>query len=422
VEKPKLFEEKKSFVLTLLVLLMGLAVHLAWEYRSYREFVSQPFYFTHATVLSAYTKHRNQRRYQVLKLQSDEGRTFYTTTHQKRDLSGHRLRLQLFPDSSISFWDYLGTFYVKSRIKQKKKRGVDLKQQLESYVAQQHKDPKLAAFYNAIFFATPLPKELRQKISLLGVSHLVALSGFHLTILWGIVYGILMLLYKPLQQRYFPYRFALIDIGMITIVILGVYVWFVGAPPSLVRSYAMVLVGWSMVVLGVELLSFTFLASVILLLVVLFPSLLASLGFWFSVAGVFYIYLLLHHMKALSKWQLTLFAIPLGIFVLMLPVVHAVFPVSSVYQLFSPLLSLLFIPFYPLAMLLHLMGVGEVLDGMLLWLFSLPKESWAHQLPLWILGLYLILSLVSVKNRRVFYGTLGVSTLYASLLFTGIVF
>jgi competence protein ComEC len=399
------------------VLFMLFLLHLAWEYRSYREFVSQPFYFTHATVLSAYTKHRNQRRYQVLKLQSDEGRTFYTTTHQKRDLSGHRLRLQLFPDSSISFWDYLGTFYVKSRIKQKKKLRVDLKQKLKSYVAQQHKDPKLAAFYNAIFFATPLPRELRQKISMLGVSHLVALSGFHLTILWGIVYGILMLLYKPLQQRYFPYRFALRDVGLVSVVILGIYVWFVGAPPSLVRAYVMVLMGWSMLLMGIELLSFTFLAVVVALLVVLFPSLLVSLGFWFSVAGVYFIFLLLHYTRDWHPLSVGWGVIPVGIFLLMLPLVHVFFPVTTPYQLLSPLLSLIFIPFYPLVMVLHLIGQGGWFDPMLTWLFALPQKSTEQVLPLWVFIAYMVVALGAMRYRILLYVALGSALVYAGVLF-----
>jgi competence protein ComEC len=233
------------------------------------------------------------------------------------------------------------------------------------------------------------------------------------------VYGLLLFLYRPLQQRYFPYRFALIDVGLVAIGMLWIYVWFVGAPPSLVRSYAMVLVGWSMIVMGIELLSFTFLATVMMLLVVLFPALLVSLGFWFSVAGVFYIYLLLHHMKTLAAWQVTLLAIPLGIFVLMLPVVHAFFPVSSPYQLLSPLLSLLFVPFYPLAMLLHFLGAGEMLDSVLLWLFSLPGESTAHQVSWWWLGVYLTLSLIAIRSKKIFYGVLGISILYAGILFYG---
>jgi competence protein ComEC len=325
--------------------------------------------------------------------------------------------VQLFPQNSISFWDYLGAFYVKSRIKQKKKLRVDLKQKLKSYVAQQHKDPKLAAFYNAIFFATPLPRELRQKISLLGVSHLVALSGFHLTILWGIVYGILMLLYKPLQQRYFPYRFALRDVGLVSVVILGIYVWFVGAPPSLVRAYVMVLMGWSMLLMGIELLSFTFLAVVVALLVVLFPSLLVSLGFWFSVAGVYFIFLLLHYTRDWHPLSVGWGVIPVGIFLLMLPLVHVFFPVTTPYQLLSPLLSLIFIPFYPLVMVLHLIGQGGWFDPMLTWLFALPQKSTEQVLPLWVFIAYMVVALGAMRYRILLYVTLGSALVYAGVLF-----
>jgi len=257
MEKPKLFEEWKHFVLTLAALLFLLLLRLGFEYHAYQQFISLPFFFTDAKVLAAYDKQKENRRYRVLKLKSKEGHTFFTTTHQKGNLADKRLRLQLFPDEHISFWDYLGTFYVKSRIKQTEQKSLTFKERLYEKVVQQHLDPSLQSFYNAIFFATPLPKEMRQKISLLGISHLVALSGFHLGILWGLVYGMLLLLYRPLQQRYFPYRFALLDVGGVSILILGFYVWFVGTPPSLLRAYAMVLIGWSILLMGIELLSFT---------------------------------------------------------------------------------------------------------------------------------------------------------------------
>ena len=157
--------------------------------------------------------------------------------------------------------------------------------------------------------------------------------------------------------------------------ILGIYVWFVDFPPSLLRSYAMVFVGWGVLLLGMELLSFTFLASVFLLLCFIFPSLLVSLSFWLSVAGVFYIFLLLQYTKHWNKWLITFIVIPVGIFLLMLPIVHAIFGVTSIYQLLSPLLSLLFVPFYPLVMVLHIVGWGDVFDGVLLGLFSLPQEG-----------------------------------------------
>ena len=416
-EKPKFYEEKKEFVYTMAFLLLLLLTRLFFSYQSYTEFTSKPFYFTHATVLNAYEKVKHGKRYTVLKLRADEGFTFYTTTHKKENFSHTKVRIQIFPNSGISFKDYLGTFYVKSRIKERADAPETFKDLLLSKVAEQHEDASIASFYNAIFFATSIDKKLREKIALLGVSHLVALSGFHLTILWGLIYGLLLLLYRPLQQKKFPYRFALIDVGAVAMLLLGLYVWFVDFPPSLLRAYAMVFAGWAVLCMGIELLSFRFLATIILALLVLFPSLLVSLGFWLSVSGVFYIFLLLQYAKDYKKWVITLLVIPLGIFLLMLPLVHSIFGVTSPYQLLSPLLSLLFIPFYPLVMFLHLVGLGGILDGMLLWLFSLPTISVEHILPFWLGLIYMTLSLAAIRSRKLFYALLGTALGYAGYVF-----
>ena len=419
MEKPKLFETGKSFVWTMTLLLLLFCLRLGWEYRNYTEFIAKPFYFTHAVVLNAYTKTKGKRRYQVLKLHSDDGLTFYTTTHSTEPFAHQRIRVEIFPSSKITFAGYLGSFYVKSRIGKHENMPVSVKTALLEKVASQHHTSSIASFYNAIFFAAPLSKILREKIALLGVSHLVALSGFHLGILWAILYGFFLLLYKPLQQRYFPHRYALFDVGLLTVLILGVYLWFVGSPPSLLRSYAMMLAGWAVLLMGIELISFPFLATVAALLLVLFPSLCVSVSFWLSVCGVFYIFLLLHYMKHWNKWLITLLVIPVGIFLLMLPVVHMIFGVTSSYQLLSPLLSILFIPFYPLAMLLHTAGMGGSLDGALLHLFALPADAQEHFLPLWAGGLYVLLSLLAVKYRSAFYALAAAALLYAFYLFSG---
>lgn len=418
LEKPELFDTKKSFVWTVAVLCLIIVIRLIVEYAAYREFTTKPFYFSNATVLNAYKKTKKGRSYTVLKLKAEEGFTFYTTSHQKEDFQHSRLRLQIFPNENISFKEYLGTFYVKSRIKRIEKMPSTFKDVLMEYVSTQHKESTLAGFCNAIFFATPIDKVLREKIALLGVSHLVALSGFHLGILWGLLYGLFLLIYRPLQQKYFPYRHALFDVGLLTVILLGVYLWFVDFPPSLLRSYAMVLAGWAVILMGVELLSFKFLAAIGLVLLALFPSLLVSLSFGLSVAGVFYIFLILQYGKKYSKWFISLLLIPVGIFLLMLPVVHMIFPVTSHYQLLSPLLSILFIPFYPLVMLLHLFGEGDLLDAALQWLFALPQESTEHLLPVWMGIVYIFLSLYAIKDRRAFYLLCGVAVVYALYLFS----
>ncbi len=417
MEKPELFDSRKSFTGTVLFLLLVILIRLGFEYHGYREFVSKPFYFTHAAVVQAYEKSKHGKTYTVLKLHSDEGFTFYTTSHKKEDFRHKKLRIQIFPDHGISFKDYLGTFYVKSRIKEVEKLPSTVKDALLEKVAAQHENRAMQSFYNAVFFATPVEKALREKIALLGVSHLVALSGFHLGILWGLIYGLLLLFYRPLQQKRFPYRFALLDVGSVTMILLGVYLWFVDFPPSLVRSYAMVLVGWAVILMGVELLSFKFLTSIVLALIALFPSLLVSLSFGLSIAGVFYIFLLLQYSKQYGKWMISLFFIPVGIFLLMLPVVHMIFGMTSGYQLLSPILSLLFIPFYPLVMLLHLLGQGDLPDGGLLWLFSLPKESTEYLLPWWLGFGYIGVSIASVWYEKVFYLLLVLATFYGAYIF-----
>ena len=417
LEKPKLFPESKGFLVAMGILFVIILLRLMVEYQTYKNFITKPFYYTHATVLTAYEKTKSAKRYKVLKLKSDEGFTFYTTTHRKENFNHKRLRLQLFPNKRIGFQDYLGTFYVKSKIKHQEKMPVRLKDGLLKKVALQHDSKALQTFYNAIFFATPIDKYLREQIAKLGVSHLVALSGFHLGILWGLVYGLLLLLYGPLQQKFFPYRHALFDVGLIAMVILGVYVWFVDFPPSLVRSYAMVLVGWGVLLLGMELLSFTFLTTILLVLTALFPSLLVSLSFWLSVAGVFYIFLLLEYTKELKTWVITLLVIPFGIFILMLPAVHGIFGVTSTHQLLSPFLSIIFVPFYPLVILLHLLGIGGLLDSALLWLFTLPQVAEEKLLPLWMMLAYVGLSIASIWSKKLFYVVLGVAFGYSLYLF-----
>lgn len=417
LEKPELFPDKRGFIGFLLIAVFIMLIRLVFSYQDYQTFINKPFYYTTATVLSSYEKVKHNRCYGVLKLRSDEGLTFYTTSHSKKNFNHTRLRLQIFPNQGISFRDYLGTFYVKSKIKNIESIPYTVKDTLLNVVEKQHESKALASFYNAIFFATPIDKDLREKISLLGVSHLVALSGFHLTILWGLVYGCLLLFYRPLQQRYFPYRHALRDVGMVAMMTLGIYLWFVDFPPSLLRSYAMVFLGWIVLLLGMELLSFMFLGTVVFGLLALFPALLVSLSFWLSVAGVFYIFLLLQYTKHIDKRVIALFVIPVGIFILMLPFVHGTFGVTSPYQLLSPMLSLLFVPFYPLVMLFHLIGMGGLLDAVLGWLLTLPKQSTVSILPQWMVVGYMVMSLASIWKKKVFIITLGTAVLYALYLF-----
>jgi competence protein ComEC len=184
----------------------------------------------------------------------------------------------------------------------------------------------------------------------------------------------------------------------------------------------MLAIAWVMLLLGIELISFSFLGFVVMLLLALFPKLIVSLGFWFSVIGVFYIYLLIHWSQKSdiwfgNKWFITLISIPVGIFILMLPIVHGVFGATSSWQLLSPILSLLFALFYPLAIGLHLIGWGGLFDSGLQQIFALPSESYESLLPIWVVSGYIVLSLSAIWSKILFWMTLGFAILYLLYLY-----
>jgi len=401
--KPPLIEGRREWRLFFLGVLALFLLSLGWRYGEYRRFVGHKRLFVEADVLLHYTKTKGTRRYDVLKLQN--GRlTFYTTTRRplSNDLRGRRVRLVLFP-SRLGFWDYLATPYLPSKVLRiLPKRSVRMA--LYEKIARQHRHPWMREFYGALFLALPLSKALRERVTLLGVNHLLALSGFHMGVLWALIYGTLGLVYRPLQSRFFPWRSRLADVGSVTLVWLGVYVWLTGVPPSLLRAYTMVAIGWLALLWGVEIFSFSFLLLCVLLLTALFPGLLLSVGFWLSVTGVFLIYLFLQWSKGWPGWAVFV-GLNLWIYVTMVPVVHTLFPTFTLYQTLSPLLSLLFIPFYPLSALLHIVGAGGWADGWLSALLRLPEGGRVTMtgVPVSFLGGYALLALAAIRYRLAFY-------------------
>jgi competence protein ComEC len=419
LEKPKLFLTLKEFWFSMLFLFLLLLVRLFFLHQEYSEFKEKPFFYTSVDVIQAYEKWSSDRYYTILKVYSPTlDMNFFSRTRVRVDDLSPSLRLKLFPHKDMKFSDYLGTSFIFSKINEVEEVKKMEKDSLLKFIEEQHSNSMVASFYKAIFFATPLSKELRREVSSLGVSHLIALSGFHLAILSGVIFFIIRLVYRPFQQKFFPYRFDLYDIGFMVLLILAWYVWFVGSPPSLIRSYAMMLIGWVLLLLGMELLSFSFLATVVMLLLIIFPKMLLSLAFWFSVMGVFYIFLILHYFSHLNKYIITLL-ISFGIFILMLPIVHMVFPIVNSSQLASPFLSLGFSIFYPVSMGLHILNLGDMFDGLLVKLFMLKLDDYSFILtPVYGL-VYIGLSMLSIYSKYIFYLLFFIAFSFSIWLFMG---
>ena len=403
IEKPKLFLDYREFLAIFAISVTLLGIRLWVIYGEYKEFVSKPFYYTYVEVLQQYQKHKDRRNYTVLRVYSPSlDLNFFTKTYQDDNFLDKRVRLKLFPSKDISFLEYMSISYIPSKINAIYKKEPTLKDIVSNYISKQHTSKEIANFYQAIFLAKPLPKELRDSISRLGVSHLIALSGFHLAILSGILFFIFRPIYRLVQQRFFPYRFDLIDIGFVVLLFLGWYVWFVNSPASLLRSYMMMVIGWIVVVMGIELVSFEFLATIVMILVLSLPKMLFSMAFWFSVLGVFYIFLLIKRFNNSNKIVMSL-VISFGIFILMLPIIHLVFPTVSSLQLLSPILSLVFSIFYPLSMILHIFGVGCFFDEYLLSLLNLSSHT-TEIVYSWYFGaFYIALSIGAIFYRWLFY-------------------
>lgn len=419
LERPKLFLNSKEFWVVVILFFILFSIRLGLIYRDYNKFIVKPFYYTTVDLLQQYQKHKDGKTYTILRVYSPIlDLNFFTTTYKADNLIDKRVRLKLFPSKRIGFFDYLTTAYISSEINSISPKANNLKSIILQDITEQHTQSIIIEFYQAIFLAKPLSKKFRKQVSMLGISHLIALSGFHLAILSGILFFLFQPLYRIVQQRYFPYRFDLIDVGFIVLFILGWYVWFVDSPASLLRSYMMMVVGWIVVIMGIELVSFEFLITIIMILLLLIPKLFISLAFWFSISGVFYIFLLIKRFNNVNKIWMTLI-ISFGIFVLMLPLIHLIFPTVTTLQLYSPFLSLGFTLFYPLSIGLHILGMGGVLDNWLMELFRLSSKTIEILLP-WYYGIfYILLSIGAIFSKWLFYLLFLIATIFMSYIFMG---
>lgn len=410
---PPLFRNSREFLYVALVLITIIVVRLFFIYQDYSSLKNlNGYYYTEAQVLKLYDGKGYKTGSKLLKLKSDDGLDFYLYTNSKPPKRFDWVRVKLKLKKNSTFFDYLKGFFAYGDIVEPVENGFDAKAFLREKINKQHnKNSNIETFYHAIFLADPLDRNLRDKISNLGVSHLVALSGFHLGILWLIIFGILFIPYRALQQKYFPWRNRNIDLGFVTLIILLIFVLFVGAPPALTRSYVMLAIGWFVLIVGLELISFQFLAFAMLVILAVAPKLIASLGLLLSFLGVFYIFLVIKWLKDYSAWFITLVGIPVGIFLLMFPIGHFFFGNTTIWQLMSPPLSVLFIVFYPLSAILHIFGVGGVFDTPLQALFNLPTESIKVAMPTPLILSYIALSILAIFNKKAFWTTLIFATL-----------
>ncbi|GAA9353467.1 ComEC/Rec2 family competence protein [Helicobacter pylori] len=400
----ELLTTPKEYLLCGVILSLLLSLNLYLEYLNYQKLDFSKPTSLNAQILLQYPKTKDQKTYFVLKLQS-KGMIFYTTIKEPLKNLQYRYAQFFGKIKSCSFLESLKSCFFQT-YSFSLTREQDFKSHWRRFIDSAHSSALVGNLYRALFIGDSLNKDLRDRANVLGINHLLAISGFHLGILSTSVYFLFSLFYTPLQKRYFPYRNAFYDIGVLVWVFLLGYLLLLDFLPSFFRAFLMGLLGFLACFFGVRLLSFKLLILACCIAIALLPKLLFSVGFLLSVCGVWYIFLFLKHTQAFFKtssfWVRSFQIISLSalVFLNMLIIVHAFFPMFSPYQLFSIPLGLIFIVFFPLSLFLHAVGLGSLLDHILNMPLAIPTISVPS--PLWLLGAHLFLTILSVRSFKVY--------------------
>ena len=391
----KLFYSKKEFLLFFVLILVIFSINTLLHYKNYLQFTEEELYEAKGQIMAVYPK----VTFDIVKIEG-ENSVFFTQVSKIKKLKTLDKVELIVISKNINFLSYIKGFYAKSFIVQKIESS-SLKQRLTVKVNNQHKDERVSELFGTLFFANTLGKELRKFCALFGISHLVALSGFHLSILGGFIYFFVYHIYSRFHAKYCPYRNKKYDTFLICSIVLFLYVLFTGIVPSLLRAFVMYVLALFFLRMNMKVFSFQTLLIVCLCILALFPRYIFSLSLWFSLCAVFYIFLFLQYFKSLHKvGQFVLFNV--WIFLVMNPISHYFFPVTSMVQLFSPLLTLGFTLFYPLELVLHLFGQGSLLDDVIIAFLNIQVYEYKVFTPAYFFYFFLILSLFSIWSQKIF--------------------
>lgn len=205
-----------------------------------------------------------------------------------------------------------------------------------------------------------VPKEVVEKFNLTGTSHLMAISGLHITIFSALVMKICLSLYLSRKKSFW----------VITLILI-LYIIMIGFPASAVRAGIM---GW-MVILAMYLGRLNKSTNALLLvaslmLVVNHKLLLDDIGFQLSFSAVLGI---IHFSPWLEGWlnKVPNFLALRDVLVMTFAAQIATSPLIIFYferlSLISPIVNLLVVPFLPYLMMA---GLGAIFFSLVLPIFS----------------------------------------------------
>lgn len=398
----KLAKKYQEFLFLGFFCLCVFSLNLFYEYKQFLVFKeSKHIYLSDLSVLLSYIKTNEKgRTYRVLKLASKDF-DFYTTTSKNKEIfSYEKLSLRAIT-TQVNFKDYLSkSFYMPSYDLNITSTEPVFKHKIIPYFLNQHQDEKIKEFYGALFFALSVSKELRDDVNHYGIAHLIAISGYHIALIFSLLFFCFAPLYGFFQKRYFPYRNLRLDLSVMIFVFLLFYAYLIGFVPSYVRSLVMALFGFYLLAKHNKIIHFGNLFFSVLICFALFPQLLFSVGFLFSVMGVFFIFLYLHHFAGHFNAFVNVVLLNLWTFLAMIIPVLYFFPLISFQQFLAIPLSAAFVVFYPCVLFLHLIGFGGLVDSYLLDFFNFKFHALNFtDINSKLFLTYILLALISIRFK-----------------------
>jgi len=396
LESLTLFKNNKERKLFFFIFLSIFLVNLYLEFSYYKQITKNEIYYTKGIILNIYDKNN----YQTLKIKTEDF-TFFTSYMKNKKIKLYQNIDLYIITKDISFFSYLKGFYAKSFSININPIKINIKQKIHNYINSQHTTNNLSSLYNALYLASPLTNEVRVLASNLGISHLIAISGFHLGVISLVLYFIIHLVYNKIHKKRFPYRNKRFDIMLFISFLLFTYLIFIDIPPSLLRAFIMFIFALFLLRNNIKIISFETLLIISTFIIALYPKLLFSLSLWFSISGVFYIFLFIKYFSHLNKFlQFILFNF--WLYLSINPITHYFFATTALEQLYSPILTILFTVFYPLTAFLHLLNIGGVFDLYLDTFINIDIYSIEVFTPSWFFILYILISLFAIIRKESF--------------------
>lgn len=391
------FQISKNSLFFTLFLLFVFMINILFNYFSYKELKKEYIFETKAEVLNIYPK----EKFDVIKLKGD-GFEFFASFSKDNNFEKLDLINVVIDTRNISFFDYLKGFFTKVLYFDRVEKRYEFKDKILENIKNNHEDAMIIELFEALFLAVPVSKELRDVITAYGIAHVVALSGFHLAVLSFVIYSLLYYPYKFLQDRFFSYRNRRYDILLITIFIMFYYLILTEIVPSLLRAFVLFCIGIFLLRSNIKIFSYATLLYTFLIVIAIFPKFIFSIGFWFSIFAVFYIYLFIQYFKNGNKILLYIF-FNIWMFLIFNPIVHFFFAQTAIEQFYSIPITILFTIFYPLEIVAYIFNFSIYFDEFLKIFLENKIEVYEVFTPFYFFILYILFSFFSIWSKKSFF-------------------